>query len=159
MEASTTQRLRPILHSIRVPRETRETARKCRPVLSAHVQWKVAAPRRSAALRLSKKRYPAGPQGYHDPTLMMRAPPKATSFLLEHVPEQEGGFSRLPQRCSAPSHHTELPQPTAVTLPKASKPPVVCPLPWPSVLAPVRVIAQPLSHRRPSGKTADIFIP
>ena len=99
-------------------------------------------------LRLSKKRYPAGPQGYYDPTLMMRAPPKATSFLLEHVPEQEGGSSRLPQRCSAPSHHTELPQPTAVTLPKASRPPVVCPLPWPFVLAPVCVIAQPLSRRR-----------
>jgi hypothetical protein len=78
----------------------------------------------------------------------MRAPPKATSFLLEHVPKQEGGSSRLPQRCSAPSHHSELPQPTAVTLPKTSKPPVVCPFPWPSVLAPVRVIAQPLSRRR-----------
>jgi hypothetical protein len=54
--------------------------------------------RRSDALLLSKKRYPAGPQGYHDPTLMMRAPPKATSFLREHVPEQEGGSLRLPQR-------------------------------------------------------------
>ena len=113
-----------------------------------HTALRQSKERRSAALWLSKKTYPASPQGYYDPTLMMRAPPKAASFLLEHVPEQEGGSLRLPQRYSAPSHHSELPQPTVVTLPKASQPPVVCPLPWPSVLASVRVIAQPLSRRR-----------
>ena len=58
-----------------------------------HAALRQSKERRSAALRLSKKRYPAGPQGYYDPTLMMRAAPKATSFLFEHVPEQEGGSS------------------------------------------------------------------
>jgi hypothetical protein len=96
---------------------------------------------------LLKNRYPAGLQGYHNPTLMMRAQPKATSFLREHAPEQEGWSSRLPQQCSAPSHHSELPPPTVVRLPRASKPPIVCPLPWLSVLVTVRVIAQPLLRR------------
>jgi hypothetical protein len=63
-------------------------------------------------------------------------------------PRARGRVFALPQRCSAPSHHSELQQPTSVMLPKASKPPVVRPLPWPSVLAPVCVIAQPLSRRR-----------